>query len=428
MATGDFNKSEANDKLWEYAGKVKEEDVQAILGKEEKLKGTFLKNGVLKKYWTDACDIFSLLKDRFTGAYTEMPWRVIAALVGALLYVLSPLDLVPDLIPLFGFVDDAFVFGLAIKFAQADLERYRAWKRGQGTAVVSTPLLGGMRNEEEDEAKEEDNTFESDLAVSEGAEQDQGLRFGEVADPSSRPAIMIDDEYILFPCIPFTFQDIKGYYYFDWDDLSSISVSTDDDGTEWLDMDVEVGVRVSAPLEDVLIDGDLEQLRTKCAGTSLSQFKKLLKNGVERIEEGEGKEVFTEWSELLHFAAEYCQDLQPERRVLVDVRGLLACCEDLGNYIGSVLKELSFGMVLHGGEILEKPVFRDYIQYGIPLVTFLDSVLSKYVTAELVPDKGTRTKTRNNMKKRAADIATIVPHLPPELQEKVKHDPFYENE
>ena len=64
----------------------------------------------------------------------------------------------------------------------------------------------------------------------------------------------------------------------------------------------------------------------------------------------------------------------------------------------------------------------------IPLVTFLDSVLSKYVTVELVPDKGTRTKTRKNMKKRAADIATIVPHLPPELQEKVKHDPFYENE
>ena len=64
-----------------------------------------------------------LLRDRITGAYKEIPWRTIAALTGALIYVLSPIDLILDFIPGIGFLDDALVIGLAIKLAQPDLEK-----------------------------------------------------------------------------------------------------------------------------------------------------------------------------------------------------------------------------------------------------------------------------------------------------------------
>ncbi len=128
MADEKIDQAKAAEEMWKFADKVGENDVNDILNKEEKMKGFFQHVDALKKYWDDACTVFSLLKDRYTGAYKETPWRTIAALVGALLYVLTPLDLIPDFIPLLGFADDAVVFGFALNFAKPELEAYRAWK------------------------------------------------------------------------------------------------------------------------------------------------------------------------------------------------------------------------------------------------------------------------------------------------------------
>lgn len=108
------------------------------------MKGFFANVESLKKYWDDACDMFSLLKDRATGKYTETPWRTIASIVGALLYVLSPFDLIPDFIPLAGYLDDATVFAFVLSIAQDDLNRYREWrKKEQNTInIMSEKCIG----------------------------------------------------------------------------------------------------------------------------------------------------------------------------------------------------------------------------------------------------------------------------------------------
>jgi uncharacterized membrane protein YkvA (DUF1232 family) len=118
----------AEEALGEIADKVGEQDVKDMLGKEDEIKKLFKRVKVLAKYCNDLCEIFELLRDRAKGSYKETPWRTIAALTGALIYVLSPIDLIFDFIPGIGFLDDALVIGLAIKLAQPDLEKYRAWK------------------------------------------------------------------------------------------------------------------------------------------------------------------------------------------------------------------------------------------------------------------------------------------------------------
>ena len=45
--------------------------------------------------------------------------------------MLSPLDVIPDFIPLAGFIDDAAVFGFVLAFAKDDLVRYREWRKMQ---------------------------------------------------------------------------------------------------------------------------------------------------------------------------------------------------------------------------------------------------------------------------------------------------------
>jgi uncharacterized membrane protein YkvA (DUF1232 family) len=130
-----ISEAEAAEQSRKYAGKVSEETVGEMVEKEGKLKGFFRHISVLQKYWKDVCEVFSLLKDWMAGRYPVIPWTVVATLVGALLYVLSPLDLIPDFIPVVGFTDDAGVFAVALSFAGADLAKYREWKRQRAETI-----------------------------------------------------------------------------------------------------------------------------------------------------------------------------------------------------------------------------------------------------------------------------------------------------
>lgn len=130
-----ISEAEAAEQSRKYAGKVSQETVGEMVEKEGKLKGFFRHISVLQKYWKDVCEVFSLLKDWMAGRYPVIPWTVVATLVGALLYVLSPLDLIPDFIPVVGFTDDAGVFAVALSFAGSDLEKYREWKRQRAETI-----------------------------------------------------------------------------------------------------------------------------------------------------------------------------------------------------------------------------------------------------------------------------------------------------
>jgi uncharacterized membrane protein YkvA (DUF1232 family) len=67
------------------------------------------------------------VRDIATGRY-RLPWKTVGALTAALAYFLSPLDAIPDWIPLAGFIDDAAVFTLVFGAAETDLRRYCQWR------------------------------------------------------------------------------------------------------------------------------------------------------------------------------------------------------------------------------------------------------------------------------------------------------------
>lgn len=128
----EISEEQAAEQLKKTAEGVDKEKVEEIVGKEDKLKGFFKHVEPLKKYWDDICDVFLLLKDSVSRKYPDAPWTTIASLTGALLYVLNPFDCVWDMIPLVGFLDDALVVALALKFTKEDRVRYRAWREAQG--------------------------------------------------------------------------------------------------------------------------------------------------------------------------------------------------------------------------------------------------------------------------------------------------------
>jgi len=112
------------------AKKVTEEDFQEVVDKADEI-GEKFGIGPLKRFYDDFLLLISLVKDYWSGDYREIPYWSIAAVVFTLLYVLSPIDLIPDIIPIVGLMDDAAVVALCLKMIENDLKAYEAWKNAQ---------------------------------------------------------------------------------------------------------------------------------------------------------------------------------------------------------------------------------------------------------------------------------------------------------
>jgi len=71
---------------------------------------------------------FKMLKDYREKNYTNIPWRTISLIIAAILYFINPFDIIPDILPFFGYTDDAIAFAAIFKSVQTDLVNYCNWK------------------------------------------------------------------------------------------------------------------------------------------------------------------------------------------------------------------------------------------------------------------------------------------------------------
>ncbi len=61
----------------------------------------------LQSVWNRLTALIRLVKAWISGDYREIPWRSIALSVAAIIYFVNPIDMIPDIIPILGFFDDA---------------------------------------------------------------------------------------------------------------------------------------------------------------------------------------------------------------------------------------------------------------------------------------------------------------------------------
>lgn len=72
--------------------------------------------------------VLELLDDVRSGAYHELSWYSVPVAAAALLYTVNPADVVPDVLPFLGGLDDAALLALAVRVLRHDLRAYCRFK------------------------------------------------------------------------------------------------------------------------------------------------------------------------------------------------------------------------------------------------------------------------------------------------------------
>ena len=80
--------------------------------------------------------MIAMVKAWITKEYTEVSPKVIACLVGAILYLIKKKDLISDSIPVIGIADDLGVMALALKLSEPELKAFAEWRATKAGAQV----------------------------------------------------------------------------------------------------------------------------------------------------------------------------------------------------------------------------------------------------------------------------------------------------
>lgn len=84
--------------------------------------------GPFGETWPYLMAMIRLIRAFHRGEYRDIAPRNLLVVVAGLLYFVSPFDVIPDWVPVFGHIDDAFVMSLALKSIQTDLDAFMAWE------------------------------------------------------------------------------------------------------------------------------------------------------------------------------------------------------------------------------------------------------------------------------------------------------------
>jgi len=88
-----------------------------------------VQGNVIKKFVEDLKLLIRLVRAWAKGSYKDVPITTIILAVAAIIYFVSPVDFIPDWIPVFGYTDDAAVVAFVIYSIKGDLDKFKEWEK-----------------------------------------------------------------------------------------------------------------------------------------------------------------------------------------------------------------------------------------------------------------------------------------------------------
>ncbi|MBQ9519068.1 MAG: DUF1232 domain-containing protein [Firmicutes bacterium] len=95
--------------------------VKKIINKAKKIKG-------MRRYAYNIESMCYLVRDYANCKYTEISNKKVVMMASAMLYILTPIDLIPDIIPVIGRLDDIAVIAYVLQSLRVELVKYNVWR------------------------------------------------------------------------------------------------------------------------------------------------------------------------------------------------------------------------------------------------------------------------------------------------------------
>lgn len=76
-----------------------------------------------------------MLRAYAKGDYKVVPWSTLVKIVAALVYFVSPIDFIPDLLPILGFSDDIAIVLWVLSSCTVDIQKFKEWEETNAVVV-----------------------------------------------------------------------------------------------------------------------------------------------------------------------------------------------------------------------------------------------------------------------------------------------------
>jgi uncharacterized membrane protein YkvA (DUF1232 family) len=112
-------------------------DAEAYVGDPKRLrkliedaigKINVIPRGPFGETWPYLLAMVRVVRDYQRAEYRDIAAAKLLIIIAAIIYFVSPFDVIPDWIPVLGHIDDAFVVSLALKSVRSDLDTFMAWE------------------------------------------------------------------------------------------------------------------------------------------------------------------------------------------------------------------------------------------------------------------------------------------------------------
>lgn len=89
---------------------------------------SIIPRGPFADTWPYLMAMIRVLRDFHRAEYRDVNEQNLRIIIAAILYFVSPFDVIPDWVPVLGHIDDAFVISLALRTVRSDLDTFMAWE------------------------------------------------------------------------------------------------------------------------------------------------------------------------------------------------------------------------------------------------------------------------------------------------------------
>jgi len=99
-----------------------------VLFQEASKQASSLPKNSFNETWPYFQTMLRLIRAYYRGEYRAVTESTLIVIIAAIIYIVTPLDAIPDAIPALGFLDDATVLALAMRRTRQDLDDFMTWE------------------------------------------------------------------------------------------------------------------------------------------------------------------------------------------------------------------------------------------------------------------------------------------------------------